>query len=63
MPSDVTGDDIGAPDPPRLCPDHRPVIGNAKHLEGVDHLAAANARAEYARQCPLCYPLNRRTLL
>lgn len=59
MPGDER-DEIGAP---QLCPDHKPVYGNAKHLEGVDHLAAANARTELARQCPDCYPLNDRRLV
>lgn len=62
MPQDFTGGELAMPDPPRLCPDHKPVIGNATHLDGVDHLAAANARAEYARQCPQCHLLNDRRL-
>lgn len=63
MPADLTGDDIGAPDPPRLCPDHKPVIGNAAHLDGLAQTAVANARTEYARQCPQCCLLNGRTPL
>lgn len=56
-------DEIGAPALPRLCPDHRPVLGNAKHLDDLSHHDTENARAERARQCPQCYALNDRTLL
>jgi hypothetical protein len=59
MPADLGGDEIGAP---VLCPDHKPVIGNAKHLDGLDQATVANARAERARQCPDCYALNDRRL-
>lgn len=59
MPDDLTGDEIGAP---ILCRDHKPVIGNAKHLDGLDQVAVTNARNERARQCPDCYALNGRTL-
>lgn len=48
MPSDVTGDEIGAP---QLCRDHVPVIENLRHLDDIDHTAVTNATAEYIRQC------------
>lgn len=64
MPSDFPpgADDIGAPALPRLCPDHKPVLGNLNHLDDVDHHTTVNVRAEEARQCPDCYALNGRTL-
>lgn len=62
MSADFTGGEPPTPDPPRLCPDHRPVIGNATHLDGLQQTAVANARGELARQCPQCYPLNPRRL-
>jgi hypothetical protein len=49
-------------DPPRLCPDHEPFIGNLQHLDDVDHHDTLNAREERARQCPGCYALNDRRL-
>ena len=61
MPGDQA-DEIGAPTLPRLCPDHIPVLGNAKHLDDMAHHDTENARAERARQCPQCYALNDRRL-
>ena len=49
-------------DRPRLCDDHRRVIGNLAHLDDVDHHDTANAAEERARQCPDCYALNDRSL-
>lgn len=49
-------------DEPKLCPDHIPVLGNAKHLDDMAHHDTENARAERARQCPSCYALNDRRL-
>lgn len=46
----------------QLCADHKPVIGNALHLDGLSHIDSANARTERARQCPQCYALNTRRL-
>lgn len=48
MPADLGGDEIGAPE---LCPDHKPVIENLRHLDDVNATAVTNARAEYIRQC------------
>ncbi len=57
MPADFTGGEPPTPDPPRLCPDHKPVLGNLTHLDDVDHYATVNVRAELARQCPRCRSL------
>ncbi len=64
MPADLTpgADPIGAPEPPRLCADHAPVIANARHLvrysNHLDDHDADNAARERARQCPDCRRLN-----
>jgi hypothetical protein len=47
---------------PLLCPDHKPVIANARHLvrysTHLDDHDADNAARERARQCPQCHALN-----
>ena len=50
MPSDA-GDEVGAP---ALCPHHAQVVANLDHLDDTDHHDTANAREEFARQCPSC---------
>jgi hypothetical protein len=48
MPSDLTGDDVGAPE---LCAFHHEVVRN---LEGKDHVGdedSARVAAEPSRQC------------
>lgn len=66
MPGDEA-DEIDAPPLPRysgsskvaatfhpdeqLCPDHKPVIDNLRHLDDIHHTAVNNAQAEYIRQC------------
>lgn len=54
-------DDIGAPVLPTLCPDHWPVIKNAKHLEHVGDDDVMRAHLARARQCPDCRALNPRS--
>lgn len=62
MPADATGDEIGAPALPRLCPDHEPVIRAAADHEHVGEGDAQRAREARAMACPQCYALNGRTI-
>jgi hypothetical protein len=63
MPADLTGDDVGAPPLPQLCPDHAPVIHSAARLQHVGEHDVREAAESKATQCPACYRLNGRTLL
>lgn len=48
MPSDVTGDDIGAP---RLCAHHQAVIRDLAAKDHVDDRDSTRVAVELARQC------------
>ncbi len=59
MPSDLPpGDDIGAPELPRLCPDHQRVINNATRLQHVGDDDVQRAAESKARSCRDCIALN-----
>lgn len=48
MSSDVTGDEIGAP---QLCPHHQAVIRNLAEKDHVDDRDSTRAAVEMNRQC------------
>lgn len=55
MPNET--DEIGAPPLPRLCDDHKPVVGNLAHLDHVGDSDSTRVATELARQCPNCRSL------
>lgn len=51
MPADLTGDDVGAPDSPRLCPDCAQSIKSLRQKDHVDDRDSDRAAIQLARQC------------
>ena len=51
MPSDITGDDVGAP---ALCAHHGEVIRNLEAKDHVGDAASIGAAIDISKQCPQC---------
>lgn len=56
MPQDAA-DEIGAPEQPRLCPDHRPVIRSLSAKDHVGDEESARVARNLSNQCPQCRSL------
>lgn len=61
VPAGFGADDIGAPELPRLCDDHRPVIRSLSKKDHVGDEDSARTAIHYARQCLKCIALNPRS--